>query len=125
MRIQRSLALTAFLFLCSTSLLFSNDTGILEHFLNLDAKLPQRGEAITPEQATEAVSEHIRNIQRGNRDSEALTEYWTDYRTVLSTWSDVSSAKPVLIEKEDGSVLVCPLPRWSRQRRNGWWLLGR
>ena len=106
MRIRKLLITTAVLFLCSSSLVFSGDTGVLKHFLNLDAKLPQRGEAISPEQASQSVIEHINAIQNGARDGDALTDYWNDYRAVLSSWTDVSSAKPVLITKEDGTVLI-------------------
>ena len=98
--------LTVIIFLASSSLVFGGDTGVLKHFLNLDAKLPQRSEALAAEQASEAVIEHISKIQSGVRDVDAMTEYWSDYRSVLSQWTEVSSAKPVLISKEDGTVLI-------------------
>jgi len=82
------------------------DTGVLEHYLNLDATLPDRANAISPEAAVEAVVNHIADIRTGKRDSEAMRDYWNDYRTVLDRWHEPSTAKPVLVVRENGSSLV-------------------
>ena len=86
--------------------LLANDTGVLEYFLNINAKLPLVGESISPNDAVQAVVERIESIRSGaEAETLGLTEYWSDYKKVLDKYHEVTVAKPVLITY-DGKVMV-------------------
>ena len=83
------------------------DTGILQHFLNIDMKLPLENEAISPSEAVEAVRAHISSLKASGRPfSQGMKDYNADYAAVLKEWIVLSSAKPVMLEKDDGESLI-------------------
>jgi hypothetical protein len=94
-----------FLFQCSASV-YALDTGLLKHYLNIDMKLPQVDEAITPSVAVKAVENHIRKLRSNESFPDGLADFNADYIAVLGKWTVLSSAKPVILVKEDGDSLV-------------------
>ena len=79
----------------------------VSHYLNFDLQMPRAEEAIGPDVAVSAVAEHIAEIKEGRLEvGEAKAEYWRDYRKVLDSYSELSSAKPVFYKKEDGTELL-------------------
>jgi len=79
----------------------------VSHYLNFDMPMPTVAEAISAEAAVAAVRARVNAIAGGTVPmSGAKAEYWRDYATVVQTWSDVSSAKPVFYDRKDGERLV-------------------
>lgn len=104
---RKILLFIAVLIVLTQAKLSANDTGVLEFFLNLDASLPAMREAISPQEAEEAVKKRIADIREGRTYREgAMEAYWTDFRTVLEKYNEISSAKAVLIDKPEGESRV-------------------
>ncbi len=79
----------------------------VSHYLNYDLRMPTLEEAITPDEAVSAVANHIVAINKGTVElGEAKVRYYEDYRRVLASCSELSTAKPVFYEKEDGTQLL-------------------
>ena len=86
---------------------WTNDTGVFEYFLNIDAKLPALESAITPEAAVEAVEDRMKMIQSGEgSDEPGMEAYWADFREVLSTYNEVTQAKPVFVGTGDKKIVA-------------------
>jgi len=106
-RIRNFFALCLVLFWLVPTTSMAWDVGVYEHFLQLNTELPDPSRAIGEIQAREAAREHFSSmLQRRLSPDDPLSEYWQDYRSLLKRWSKPSTAKPVLIETEEGNALV-------------------